>query len=187
MHSRTVVRAVGVMVGATATAALAAGPATAATGFHTMFTLNGVGNHISGYVLDGHMPGTSTFEKEVWFVDNAAAKTTYQTVITIGGCHHTAKVPEPLATAVLGTVVTTNKNGAGATSFKVPMAGLAAYLQYVGIDPATLPAKIPAQLVLIKPFAQDAPVMQTAPFVPTKKIERRAVARTDCRMVATRR
>jgi hypothetical protein len=181
------VRLAGTAGAIAAAALLAAAPASAVNGFHTTFTLTGVHNSISGYVLDGHMPGTATFEKEVWYVNGGDAHTYYQSIITIGGCHNTPKVPEPLSTAVFGTLIKTNKSGAGHTSFSVPQTALAGYLQYVGIDPTTLPAKIPAQLLLIKPFAKDSKAIANAPLVKTSAVEKRVLAQTDCRMVATRR
>jgi hypothetical protein len=184
---KNAIRLAGTAAAMTGAALLAAAPASAVDGFHTTFTLTGVHNSISGYVLDGHMPGTKIFEKEVWFFSGADANSQYQSIITIGGCHNAPKVPEPLPTAALGTLIKTNKNGDGRTSFVVTQASLAGYLQYVGIDPSTLPAKIPAQLLLVKPFGKNSKVWTTAPLLKTSTAENRVLAKTDCRMVATRR
>lgn len=163
-----------------ASTATASTPATP-QGFHTTFHLTGVnGSSITGTVLDVHTPGTANFEKETWSVAGAKPGTDYVPFITLGGCWATAGVPKPLPIAVAANPAATNASGAFTAIVPIPQAGLAEYLQEVKINPADLPAQVPAQLLVTEAYQANLS------FEPTTTAEEHAVARSDCQMVATR-
>lgn len=158
-------------------------PSTSSTpqGFHTTFHLTGVnGSSITGTVLDVHTPGTTNFEKETWSVTGAKPGTDYVPFITLGGCWATKGVPQPLPIAVAANPTSTDASGAFTAIVPIPQAGLAEYLQEVKINPADLPAQVPAQLLVTNAYQGNLS------FEPTATAEAHAVARSDCQMVSTR-
>lgn len=160
-----------------------AAPASAAPAFHTTFTIRGVDDSgISGFVVDTHEVGGPNFENETWQIRGATPGATYYPVITIGGCaiDTPSGLPAtPLPVAVLGNPTTANVVGNSSTTLKVSRAGLSFYLSTLGIDPSTLPAEVPAQLLLVPAFAGASSFQDTATMVSA------AVASTDCQLVST--
>jgi hypothetical protein len=138
------------------------------------------GSSITGTVLDVHTPGTANFEKETWSVTGAKPGTDYVPFITLGGCWSTPGVPKPLPIAVAATPTATDTKGAFSALVPIPQDGLAQYLQEVKVNPADLPADIPAQLLVTKAYQDNLG------FEATTTVEAHAVARSDCQMVPTR-